>query len=252
MQSTSDSGRLLAASNLALASQNNDLPRRRLVVEVYSPPQRVPNEPRTVRREPRGETSRALAVVAVIGLHASFGGWLWMSSNAHRLHPPLESLVLLEPLPAPVATHTDLVADLPAPDLLPMPLTLPKLPMLAHEPNEIAVSVSATTDVLIGDANAREVEEVLRGCSGAKTRPALPPDRSADITLLVRVEKDGRVSDSKIEVGSGTQRVDQAAQRCLLAHGVLTPRRVSGAPVASWQRVHWPAVSTSARISTRA
>ncbi len=71
---------------------------------------------------------------------------------------------------------------------------------------------------------------------------------AAEVTLLVRVEKVGRVSDSRIEVGSGTQRVDEAAQRCLLAHGSLTPRRVNGEPVASWQRVHWPARQTEARL----
>jgi TonB family protein len=73
-------------------------------------------------------------------------------------------------------------------------------------------------------------------------------NRAAEVTLLVRVEKIGRVSDSRIEVSSGTQRVDEAAQRCLMAHGLLSPRRVNGEPVASWQRVHWPALSTAARL----
>jgi hypothetical protein len=243
MQSTSDSGWPLAASNLVQASQNNDLPRRRLVVEVYVAPQCVPSAVRTVRqREPRRQTSRVLAVVAVIGLHASVGAWLWLSPSAPRvLQPPLESLVLLDPVPAPAAAHQDLMAETPPPDLLPTTPILLKRPNLPQEPKEIAVSVSATTDVLIGEANAREVEEVLKSCSGAKTRAALPSDRSTEITLLVRVEKDGRVSDSKIEAGSGAQRIDEAVQRCLLAHGILTPRRVGTAPVASWQRVHWPA-----------
>jgi TonB-like protein len=183
-----------------------------------------------------------LAAAAVIGLHASLGAWLWLSPNAQRLlRPPLESLVLLEPISAPATAHTETAAELPPPDLLPMTLTTPKRPNLPQEPNEIAVSVSAPTEVLIGDANAGEVENLVRGCGGAKARPARPSTRSPEFTLLVRVEKDGRVSDSKIEVGSGAQRVDEAAQRCLLAHGSLTPRRVSGAPVASWQRVHWPA-----------
>jgi hypothetical protein len=241
MQSTSDSGRPLGASNFAQSSQSNDLPRRGLVVEVYVAPQEVPSEARGVlRRKPQRETSRTLAVVAVIGLHASLGAWLWLSPNAPRaFHSPPESLVLLEAIPAPRAAHQDLMADIPPPELMPTTLILPKRPILPQEPKEIALSVSAATDVLIGEANATEVDQVLRSCGVAKTRPSLS-DRAAEITLLVRVEKDGRVSDSKIEVGSGAQRIDEAAQRCVLAHGVLSPRRVGGAPVAAWQRVHWP------------
>lgn len=69
-----------------------------------------------------------------------------------------------------------------------------------------------------------------------------PPSRAAaELTLLVHVETDGRVSDSKVEVGSGVPKVDEAVQRCLVGHGLLTPRRINGAAVASWQRLHWPA-----------
>jgi protein TonB len=65
-------------------------------------------------------------------------------------------------------------------------------------------------------------------------------DLLAEITLLVRVESDGRVTDSRVEAGSGQQRLDEAAQRCL-RNGSFEPRRINGAPVASWLRVHWPA-----------
>ncbi len=180
-----------------------------------------------------------LAGAAVIGLHAAFGTWLWLTANAHGLHhPSLAPLVLLAEIPAPARAR--IATDLPelSPPVSP---TLPALPRLPQEPTEIAVSVSPSTDLLIGDANARDVEEILGACRADPVPPARRAGRAAAMTLLVRVEKDGRISDSKIERGSGAPRVDDAAQRCLLAHGSLPPRRINGAAVASWQRVHWPA-----------
>jgi hypothetical protein len=136
---------------------------------------------------------------------------------------------------------------MPSPDLLPA-LPQPALPKLTEGPTEIAVSITASTDVLISNADPRDVEAVLVGCRADRIRPMPQLLSAAEVTLLVRVEKVGRVSDSRIEVGSGTQRIDEAARRCLLAHGSLTPRRVNGEPVASWQRVHLPVRQTQARL----
>ncbi len=249
MDTSSDSRRPRAAPNPVPATEDHVLPRGKLVVEVYVAEQLPPNPPHSVRRGkgPR-LTSRALAAFAVIGLHASVGIWLWASSNTLRpLHAPLESLVMLDPIPASPTAHPDPPIDIPSPDLLPA-LPQPALPKLVEGPSEIAVSITASTDVLISNANAGEVEEILAGCRADRIRPMPQLLGAAEVTLLVRVEKVGRVSDSRIEVGSGMQRVDEAAQRCLLAHGSLTPRRVNGEPVASWQRVHWPARQTEARL----
>ena len=64
-------------------------------------------------------------------------------------------------------------------------------------------------------------------------------DPAALVTVLVRVERDGHVTDTKIEVGSGVPSVDAAAQRCISASALLTPRRLNGERVLSWQRVHF-------------
>ena len=251
MDNSSDSRRPRAAPNPVPATENHVLPRGKLVVEVYVAEQLPPNPPQSTRRGkgPR-LTSRALAAFAVIGLHASIGIWLWASLNTLQLphRAPLESLVMLDPIPASVSAHSDPPIDIPSPDQLPA-LPQPPLPKFAQGPSEIAVSITASTDLLISNANAGEVEEILAGCR-AQIRFGRCPGCLAQLRsrCLVRVEKVGRVSDSRIEVGSGTQRVDEAAQRCLLAHGSLTPRRLNGEPVASWQRVHWPARQTEARL----
>jgi hypothetical protein len=221
-----------------------------LVVEVWvAEPRAAEPTPSLHRREPYGVGSHTLALVAVIGLHASIGIWLLSSLNTLQLphRSQLESLVMLDPIPASPSAHPDPPIDIPSPDLLPV-VPQPALPKFVAGPSEIAVSITASTDVLISDANAIEVEAVFAGCSANKIQPLPAFNRAAEVTLLVRVEKIGRVSDSRIEVSSGTQRVDEAAQRCLMAHGLLSPRRVNGEPVASWQRVHWPALSTAARL----
>jgi hypothetical protein len=250
MDNTSDSRQPRAAPNPVPATEDHVLPRGKLVVEVYVAEQLPPNPPHTARRgkSPR-LTSRALTAFAVIGLHASIGIWLWASMNTLQLphRSPVESLVLLDPIPASASAHPDPPIDIPPPDQLPA-LPQPALPKFAQGPSEIAVSITASTDVLISNANATEVGAIFAGCSANKTQSMPTFNRATEVTLLVRVEKVGRVSDSKIEVGSGVYRVDEAAQRCLLAHGSLTPRRVNGEPVASWQRVHWPATPTEARL----
>jgi TonB family protein len=229
------------ASNLGQASRMEDLARHRLVVEDYVPAERLPDPPQS-RERPAG-ASRLLAGAAVIGLHASFGGWLWLAPNAPRLHqPPLEPLVLLAEIPAPPLVRAPIAID-PPPDSLPPAVspTLLPFPRLSQQPAEIAVSISASTDLLIDDASARDIAEILGACRAAHVASARSAGGTAAMTLLVKVEKDGRVSDSKVEVGSGAERADDAAQRCLLAHGSLPPRRINGAPVVSWQRVRWPA-----------
>jgi hypothetical protein len=250
MQSTSDSGRPTTAPNPAPGTENHVLPRGKLVVEVYVAEQPIQQPSRSVQRANRLRgSSRVWAAVVVIGLHATFGVWLWTSTNGLRLlhREPPESLVMLDPI-APPQAHPDPAMPLPSPDLLPPPPEPPLPKLFKSGSSEIAVSITASTDVLISNADPRDVEGVLAGCRADKTRPMPQLLGAAEVTLLARVEKVGRVSDSRIEVGSGTQRVDEAAQRCLLAHGFLTPRRVNGEPVASWQRVHWPALSTEARL----
>ena len=130
--------------------------------------------------------------------------------------------------------------DVPPPELAAVPLTLPSLPQLPRPPAEIALSIAPSADLLIEDANTANIDQAVALCRANGSVPASPTKLASPLTLLARVEKDGRVSDSKIEIGSGSRRWDEAASHCLLDHGSLMPRRVNGALLVSWQRVHWP------------
>ncbi|HTV97461.1 MAG TPA: TonB C-terminal domain-containing protein [Steroidobacteraceae bacterium] len=254
MPGASDSGRIRSGLNPGQrgsessegpASARGSLPSCRLVVEDWvpelpAPAPAVPSRPRDSRYDPsRGIPLRLAAALAAILLHAGAGAWLLASSAVPR-HSASQALVLIANLPAPRQPPPDLAAELPPPILERVLPTSPKLPALVLGPAEVALSVSASSDVLIGDAAAAAVEDLAGTCRpGRETTSAV---RASAIILLVRVERDGHVSDSKIEVGSGRPWLDQAVQQCLIARGSLPPRRINGAPVASWQRVHWPAV----------
>jgi hypothetical protein len=241
MQRISDSGRF-SAPNPAQRRQRDEPPVGKLVVEIWVPERHAPEPPKLRRpAEPRFADSRAVAAFAVVALHASVGACLLMGPVARRLPPTEVPLILLE-TPAPPGHPARAIVDLPPVDLVRITPTLPKLSSLPHEAPEIALTVSPSTDVLITDANARDVVLLAGECEAGPSRASRSPPHGELLTLLVRVEKDGHVSDSKVEIGSGAARVDEAAQRCLLGRGSLTPRRINGAPVISWQRVHWPAV----------
>jgi hypothetical protein len=212
-----------------------------LVVEQWVPPDRA-LDPQLCAKESvfQRPGGRLIVAFSVITLHAILAAWLLRS--AKEKPPPLaaDSLVLLPGLPASrrQLANSNLVTDLP-PVLERVDLTLPKPTALPREPAEIALPLASASDVLVGDAAARDIEDLAVSCRSARSHPRFT-DHASELTLLVHVEKDGRVSDSRIEVGSGAASIDEAVQRCLIVRGSLTPRRINGAPVASWQRVHWP------------
>jgi hypothetical protein len=249
MQSSSGPGRLSVAPDSdpgpAIAAARP--PRRELAVEewVAEPPASSLVKKATASRSTSSSTNalRSSAAAGVVAaLHLGVGLWLLTSTGTRTHAPAAEPLVLLpaSSLPPARLAPSDLAAELPHPDLVRITPIVPPMPHLPAPPAEIAVPVSASSDVLISEARAADVADLAASCRVPGTRP--PSRAAAELTLLVHVEKDGRVSDSKVEVGSGVQRVDEAVQRCLGAHGLLTPRRINGAAVASWQRLHWPAV----------
>ncbi len=56
-------------------------------------------------------------------------------------------------------------------------------------------------------------------------------------TLIVYVDVDGRVKDTRIELGSGYVALDEAAEHCIMEQGRFVPQTSDSAPVGSWQRM---------------
>ena len=57
--------------------------------------------------------------------------------------------------------------------------------------------------------------------------------------LLMYVDVDGRVKDTRVELGSGYVALDEAAEHCVTERGRFDPQTVDGVPVGSWQRMKY-------------
>lgn len=210
---------------------------RRLLVEVYAAQAPQPRRPQ--RKAPRRAAAmqRALIVTLVLALHTVVFAWVLVEqpsdARPYWSPPPLILMTLTAP---PEKTTLVQLAALTAPTKL---LRLPRVHPAALA--ELKIPDRPPAEELISYVDAAEVFNVALRCAAPRDR-ANRQVRAVAITLLVRVEPDGQVSDSEIDVDNGAHAIAEAAQRCLLAHGHFAPRRVSGGKaVSSWQRVRWPA-----------
>jgi len=227
---------------------------RRLVVEVYAPPVARASNPKACREAVRrGWISRdvgrnGLVVVLVIALHVALGSWLLINSGKTDLLraavlPPLELQPAIQAAPTHVS-HVDVPADLSSASIASLPIQVPTLPRLGAieaAPPEMAISISPATDVVITTANSAESAIVARRCLARRSISGPPARSFRDMSILIRVEPDGRVSDTRVETGSGDARADVDAQRCLTDYGAFPPSRSQGHAIASWQRLRWAA-----------
>lgn len=58
-------------------------------------------------------------------------------------------------------------------------------------------------------------------------------------TVVLYVDVDGRVTDTRIEIGSGYIALDETTERCVREQGRFIPQTVNGAAVGSWQRMKY-------------
>lgn len=58
-------------------------------------------------------------------------------------------------------------------------------------------------------------------------------------TLLLYVAPTGRVTETRVQITSGFERLDAAASECVMKTGRFEPQLVDGTPVGSWQRMRW-------------
>jgi hypothetical protein len=99
----------------------------------------------------------------------------------------------------------------------------------------------------IEEATAGNIARITRVCGAPRSRPSRRSTGVESRNLLMLVEPDGRVSQSRIEHADVIQMLDEPLQHCVLTHVILDPARVHGEPVVSWQRVPWLALTAPER-----
>jgi hypothetical protein len=129
------------------------------------------------------------------------------------------------PSPITVVASGGFVADDP---MISIPLPHAAVPVLPATPD---------TDGVIVDAAGADNAEVSRVCGTWPVQRSLHDEAQQDPSVLVRVEADGRVSDSRLLVGTGSADRDAALRHCLLTLARLTPIRLDGQIVPAWQRL---------------
>jgi hypothetical protein len=174
-----------------------------------------------------------------LAVHLLVGAGMVMSPAWRGTGLASKPPALVTELPATsgrASTHADLPIDLSVPR--PHPL----MPLLSA----LRASEDAQPDGVIVDAAPADASQVSRICASPGRRSRL--DRSAEEpTVLIHVDENGRVSEGRLLVGSGSDDRDAALLHCLLTLARLTPAHLDGRAVAAWQRLQPLQAETSRR-----
>lgn len=216
---------------------------------------RRPNRPQ-VMREPNaqrqnGSRARSLSQVGAVGLVVGtlhmvlVGGLLWAFVGRPGTQPgPSQTMVLLMTVnqrltPEQPAALRETKVQLIPPHFEAVPVTPIPVPV------EVVGSLLNTSQVvsppferLISEAEAQNPQVVRDFCKREYAGNRELRQRGT-VVLMIRVEADGHVSDTKVEQSSGSPSVDEATQACLTEAGIFEPHHAAGKPTASWQRTHW-------------
>lgn len=191
------------------------------------------------RRAPIGMAVIALHALLVAALLAAFVGHPGLlpgpSATVVLLTVP-DGRLLSRPLPAPSPVHLQPVPphfEMPALTPIPVPVEVVGAALNASPVG------SPPFERMIPEAQAQNPDSLREFCGRLAHLESEGPTDSRTVVLMIRVEPDGRVSDSKVEQSSGSAHLDEAAQTCVREAGLYEPHHAGMAAVASWQRIHW-------------
>jgi TonB family protein len=142
--------------------------------------------------------------------------------------PPKRTRGLADVKPQLIPPHFD------APAVAPIPVPVETVGSI------LAASTSDTPpfERLITEAEARN-PAFLRDYCNHQILSVDGVAKTGTVVLMIRVEDDGHISESKIEESSGSPNADAAAQGCITEMGLFQAHLSSGHTIASWQRAHW-------------
>jgi hypothetical protein len=190
---------------------------------------------RTASRQLTGASERITVTNATIGftvltLHVLFVLGIAFSSPWHGASAALHPLVLLAELPPPLTSASrggGIAVDL-------------DLSIAPPRPANLQFPAEPDTEGVIFDAAEADSAQVARICGAWRAQRRTRDPAEQEATVLVRVDADGRVSDSRLLVGSGSTEHDAQLQHCLLTLARLTPVKLDGHATPAWQRLHAP------------
>jgi TonB family protein len=216
---------------------------------------RRPNLPQAMKepnaRGPNRPRARSLSQVGVVGLIVGtlhvvlVGGLLWAFIGRPGTQPgPSRTMVLLMTVDQRLTPKQ--AAALPE---MKVQLVPPHFEAMAASPIVVPIEVvgsllsasqpaSPPFERLISEAEAQNWQ-VLRDFCKRQYAGNDELHQKGTVVLMIRVEADGHVSDTKIEESSGSPRLDEATQACVTEAGLFEPHHAAGKPTASWQRTHW-------------
>jgi TonB family protein len=90
-------------------------------------------------------------------------------------------------------------------------------------------------------AASMDFEATALSAACVRKYPATAPllEATRTLTLLVKIEADGRPSATRIERSSGMPAFDDAVSACVLSTGRFAPRSGAGRTLAPWLRLVW-------------
>lgn len=150
--------------------------------------------------------------------------------EATLIHAP--AAVPVEP---PASEPEKAPVESPAVEGTPAPIAAMAIPIQGGgEAREAPLSATAVIEAANFDTQA-----LLLRCESAY--PATVDDLSlrGSATFLVRVERDGRPSETKILISSGSDTLDQAATACILSLGLFEPADAATGGTVTWRRLVW-------------
>jgi hypothetical protein len=175
----------------------------------------------------------AIIALAVLALHLLFGFGIALAPTVGAPAGVSRRLVVVTELPPPVTSQSA--------GAIALNLSLPLAPPRPPRPPIPVLPVSPHPGVIV-DAVPADVAQVTRICGAWVPQRGSRGAVSREPEILIRVEADGRVSDTRLLAGTGSVERDAALEHCLLTFARLTPISVEGHAVAAWQTLRAPPI----------
>ena len=143
----------------------------------------------------------------------------------------------------PVVREPKSAGDAPTPSPPPAIREAPSA-FVATDPREhSADSASLARAVPVLEELALDTAALASACAAAYPESAADLRHTGALTVLVKVEANGRPSEVKVVASSGSDGLDEGVAACLMSLGNFSQTIEEGRAIAAWRRLEWPHVT---------